>query len=168
MKSKMDKMWKECHYFRKSVPINPENYKVFRIKFDLDLEGSEHLRYHLYTRAGLYIRVLSDEVPKAAIHYITEEAEEKFCQQLSAKSMLEYCRYLTCQIFHFIKKVHNIRLDVFQTEWEQGYNGRMWLINAKIMDIKTKFDDMNNSRDNSAENENHRKLKEKLRKEEEK
>jgi hypothetical protein len=51
------------------------------------MEGSEHLRYHLYTRAGLYIRVLSDDVPKAAIHYITEEAEEKFRQQLRHKSL---------------------------------------------------------------------------------
>jgi hypothetical protein len=59
-------------------------------------------------------------------------------------------------------------LDIFQTEWEQGYDGRIYLINAKIMDMKTDFSDKNDSRDNSAENENHRKLKEKLRKEEEK
>ena len=164
--SKIENLWKECHYFRKSVPIQVNTFKVLRVKFNLEMEGSEHLRYHLYTRAGLYIRVLADEVPRAAIHYITEDAEKEFCNQLSQKILLEYCRYLTCQIFHFIKKVHNVRLDVFQTEWERGYDNRMWLVNAKIVDLKTQFDDMDNSRDNSAENENHRKLKEKLRREE--
>jgi hypothetical protein len=166
MKSKMDKIWKDCHYFRKSVTINLKDTTVYRIKFQLDLEGSEHLRYHLYHRAGVYIRVLSDEMPRASIHYITEEKEEQFCKSLRAKSELEYCRYLTCQIFHFIKKMYNIRLDTFQTEWEKDYEGYMWLINARIIEMKTQFSDKEDSRENSVENENHKKLKEKLKREE--
>lgn len=71
MKSKIDKFWKECHYFRKSVPVSTLDTNVYKVKFCLEKEGSEHLRYHFYTRAGLLIRVLCDEVPKAAVHYIT-------------------------------------------------------------------------------------------------
>jgi hypothetical protein len=44
----------------------------------------------------------------------------------------------------------------------------MWLINAKIIEMTTDFSDMDDSRDDSTENENHKKLRDKLRKEKQK
>jgi len=164
---KTDKFWRRVHYFTKSIHVRRNEYRKITIKFDIEKEGSEHFRYHLYTRAGFYLRVSSREVPPSAIHYITDEEEIEFRRRLQEQNFTEYCRYLTYMVFHYINKFNNSILKIFTCDWIKDYQGVIWLTNSTIYDIvEDSLEDKLNFQE--EESDNQIKIKAKLRTEEDK
>jgi len=83
----------------------------------------------LFRRALQEVRFLNGEIFKASEDYIPPIEEMRFEEELKGKNEKEYCLYLLYKIYHFLFKVHNIKITKMGGDFVRDEGGLVWLIN---------------------------------------
>lgn len=102
-----------------------------------------NLDYLLFERAKLEPLLLEKmEIPKAKKNYINPENEKQFMRLLYSSTCINkeelICRYISFKIYHFLRLLHDIELEVFTLYFGKNLTGDLILKDAKIYDLNLK------------------------------
>lgn len=83
-------------------------------------------------RAEKYASTLVGHIPDSSSKHISDKQERVHLEKLKVDSPEDYCRYQTCRIYYYLKKVAFKRIDFFEAYWDVDDIGRYWLVGARI------------------------------------
>jgi hypothetical protein len=111
------------------------------IKFDYNIL-KDHPEYSvLLSRAELYVSTLVGHIPDASSKHITDKMEAAYLKELCKLSPEDFCRYQTCRIYYFLRKVAFKRLDLFELNWDLDDCGRYWLVGCRVFSVCDDLDE---------------------------
>jgi hypothetical protein len=91
---------------------------------------------HLLTRANLYASRLCGEIPEASSKYIPEKDELIYLSTLEKENGALHCRYQTCRLYAYLRRIHFKRLSTFEAVWDRDELGKYWLVGVKIYSMQ--------------------------------
>jgi len=125
VKRKIDPIWKNIQYIQNSMRTKKVMHTLQRVYFVYDREKENPL----FERALREVRFLNGEIFKASEDYIPPIEEMRFEEELKTTNEKEYCLYLLYKIYHYLFKIHNIKVIKMGGDFVRDESGIVWLIN---------------------------------------
>ncbi|KAL4435112.1 hypothetical protein ABPG74_003605 [Tetrahymena malaccensis] len=127
MKRKIDPIWSNVHYIQNIIKVKKNKFQYQHYFFIYEDVKDDELFY----RAFKDIQILNGEISSVSSEFVPIDVEEEFETRLMYDQIVEYQKYITCKIFHFLQTFHSVTLETLETEWLQDDTGALYLVNCK-------------------------------------
>jgi len=102
---KADKTWKLVEMIQKAVCFSDNTFEVIKLKFDIQTVPKK-----LISMSSVETLLNINRLPKVSNEYVPREEEQLFAAELLKENPQEYCLYLLCKIYSYIKIVHRTEI----------------------------------------------------------
>lgn len=126
---KTHKVWLDMKLIQSAKVNSEESIELVKVKFDHKKVDQQLLR-----RTDFELQIRDNKVPTFSEHFVSPQEEEEFKRVLRKESPREFCRYLCCKIFSFVRAQHRVTLKKFLAEFYSD-GTTLWFCGARLIEL---------------------------------